>query len=83
MEFKACSTSVNGSTADVLIESDWNLKDIENEPEQSNFFVLIESDWNLKRVGGKVITRQGFRINRIRLEFKGTSGGSGNGSSGY
>ena len=24
--------------ATVLIESDWNLKDIENEPEQSNFF---------------------------------------------
>ena len=32
----------------VLIESDWNLKCLVNEPEDRSGLVLIESDWNLK-----------------------------------
>ena len=34
---------------DVLIESDWNLKDIDLHGGNFVFFVLIESDWNLKK----------------------------------
>ena len=37
----------------VLIESDWNLKEIQvAEHEQSGHDVLIESDWNLKLLTG-------------------------------
>ena len=32
----------------VLIESDWNLKDLRSPVYVALMFVLIESDWNLK-----------------------------------
>ena len=34
----------------VLIESDWNLKQIFNEKFTEEDLVLIESDWNLKKL---------------------------------
>ena len=55
---------------DVLIESDWNLKDIDLHGGNFAFFVLIESDWNLKRSLPMSSMRIWQSINRIRLEFK-------------
>ena len=55
----------------VLIESDWNLKEHGRNLCQSEADVLIESDWNLKQVQPGRRQPVIFRINRIRLEFKG------------
>ena len=53
----------------VLIESDWNLKDMTQLELDSEVYVLIESDWNLKYYPPYSL-QPGMRINRIRLEFK-------------
>ena len=49
LEFKGLSTFVvTSSRSFVLIESDWNLKDIRMKLLMTMRQVLIESDWNLK-----------------------------------
>ena len=69
LEFKARSSYETTKRVWVLIESDWNLKYIQEinfcKPTQ----VLIESDWNLKYVAWLHYIYQ-ICINRIRLEFK-------------
>ena len=54
----------------VLIESDWNLKEAAAPVFHSRWSVLIESDWNLKHYRLTHLLEEGHRINRIRLEFK-------------
>ena len=41
--------STNSNKVSVLIESDWNLKNIQTVQAQCVYEVLIESDWNLKQ----------------------------------
>ena len=53
----------------VLIESDWNLKEIRTAQDGLTIAVLIESDWNLKIKTFKM-QKTLIGINRIRLEFK-------------
>ena len=53
----------------VLIESDWNLKEIVLSTVSLSNNVLIESDWNLKWKAFRM-KRTWLGINRIRLEFK-------------
>ena len=54
----------------VLIESDWNLKRMQDRSSHPVQAVLIESDWNLKSLFIDVFFFLGSSINRIRLEFK-------------
>ena len=54
----------------VLIESDWNLKQDDWDIAPDQLAVLIESDWNLKKPCNKKEQVPSDRINRIRLEFK-------------
>ena len=54
----------------VLIESDWNLKNVSCSAFAISVMVLIESDWNLKYFIHEGIRAGWLRINRIRLEFK-------------
>ena len=61
-------TGLDGGT--VLIESDWNLKLLDNIRSLALCPVLIESDWNLKPVAPEADKPRSRRINRIRLEFK-------------
>ena len=58
-------------SAAVLIESDWNLKELHMDGQQVLGMVLIESDWNLKMALAGITIMIGGSINRIRLEFKG------------
>ena len=71
LEFKVQTPSLMPATCDVLIESDWNLKEHGRNLCQSEADVLIESDWNLKFSGYFIQSDVQSRINRIRLEFKG------------
>ena len=49
LEFKANNHTIQGRFIFVLIESDWNLKNIASRPSWNVCeVVLIESDWNLK-----------------------------------
>ena len=54
----------------VLIESDWNLKDIADVTTLITPKVLIESDWNLKLADMLGDMIGGRCINGIRLELK-------------
>ena len=54
----------------VLIESDWNLKEIAALFKTKSLAVLIESDWNLKWYTSEILFFLQQSINRIRLEFK-------------
>ena len=65
------------SGAIVLIESDWNLKNIATRPSWNFVKVLIESDWNLKERVWMFNRFSSFCINRIRLEFKGNCSTTG------
>ena len=53
LEFKAYARNSCGQVKQVLIESDWNLKEIESAEVTITISVLIESDWNLKYVQRK------------------------------
>ena len=48
LEFKATKTWLNVGDQIVLIESDWNLKNMIFADSVLVVSVLIESDWNLK-----------------------------------
>ena len=49
LEFKEYYLLIMENDLEVLIESDWNLKDsYRYQQSDTQFFVLIESDWNLK-----------------------------------
>ena len=48
LEFKAPMAQVNRIRVIVLIESDWNLKEMSMYARMPAHCVLIESDWNLK-----------------------------------
>ena len=50
LEFKAGDESGDSVRCPVLIESDWNLKDVRTAFYIMNSQVLIESDWNLKGI---------------------------------
>ena len=54
----------------VLIESDWNLKEVCDIDLSERSDVLIESDWNLKKIKSFFEKYLDEGINRIRLEFK-------------
>ena len=58
------------SQCTVLIESDWNLKDVSSISFARPDLVLIESDWNLKTGIQERCEQDCKGINRIRLEFK-------------
>ena len=51
MEFKATGVGLQATLAQVLIESDWNLKYSAYRLFRISIIVLIESDWNLKTIG--------------------------------
>ena len=50
LEFKDARAILDAMTAQVLIESDWNLKMDQQWNKKKLQAVLIESDWNLKQV---------------------------------
>ena len=50
LEFKGVQKSMKTRQVEVLIESDWNLKDAGLQKEKGRRYVLIESDWNLKLI---------------------------------
>ena len=71
MEFKGDDHfPIHSSYERVLIESDWNLKQITAFSCERCGSVLIESDWNLKYLNTAYKHTILHRINRIRLEFK-------------
>ena len=74
LEFKVVPVNMIYTRVTVLIESDWNLKLEYRLNIAASIAVLIESDWNLKwNIRCRRCTWF-FRINRIRLEFKGKEG---------
>ena len=71
LEFKATAVDVLTTAINaVLIESDWNLKEVVIAGHKYQVNVLIESDWNLKMYLTSFFLLVFFSINRIRLEFK-------------
>ena len=50
LEFKVTTSCICGRLMLVLIESDWNLKEVTITQEYYGHDVLIESDWNLKNI---------------------------------
>ena len=48
MEFKGHLDTIYNTETGVLIESDWNLKTLQQQRQRKTLIVLIESDWNLK-----------------------------------
>ena len=70
LEFKVVRPSGTAICVQVLIESDWNLKQMDGRPSWNYIKVLIESDWNLKCTCMDKCYTNAKSINRIRLEFK-------------
>ena len=73
MEFKDLCVLLPVLLIIILIESQWNLKPVETGKDSDKSDILIESQWNLKRYALTVLSAARLHINRITVEFKGTS----------
>ena len=54
----------------VLIETLWNVNQLEEKTDVPKRSVLIETLWNVNKVGALIIFRNGSRINRNIVECK-------------